>query len=382
MKSKPESVLSARDPRFDTLRGLLLVCMTINHLPTELRRITDQSVGVFSAAEGFVFLSGLMAGLVYTRRFRTGGPGGLWRAALGRAKTIYAWHVASFIGALACVLLTEHALGYCSPNAPRLFFEHPIASLGLGAALLYQPGLLDLLPMYCVFVLFLPAMIGGLESGRRWLVLSASALLWLAGQWAPAAGLHTYPLNTGSFNLLAWQFLFVAGLAVGHARASGLPQLARPSRWAVTCASCVAVYGFGVRQAHWPSLWPDPVFGVLLNKPALGLLRMADFGCVAYLVAIAGARFPRLLAARPLELLGRNSLAVVATQSVAIMALLQLPALFATPASRTLVAIGMVGALFAAAAARQGLARRLPQESAVPAIPLSPAAARRLSPAG
>jgi hypothetical protein len=381
VKSKPESIRSARDPRYDTLRGLFLICMTVNHLPTEIRWITDQSLGFFSAAEGFVFLSGLMAGIVYTRRLRAGGPGGLWSAVLARTKTIYAWHIASFVGALACVILTEWAFGYCSPTAPRLFFEHPLASLGLGAALLYQPGLLDLLPMYCVFVLLLPALIRGLESGRAWLVLCASALLWLAGQWVPVAeALRTYPINTGSFSLLAWQFLFVAGVAAGHAGASGRPQVARPSRPVVACAALVAIYGIGVQQLHWRSPWPDAVFGVLLNKPALGLLRVADFGCIAYLVAIAGARFPSLLTSRPLELLGRNSLAVVATQSVAIMALLQFPGLFATAVDRTLVAAGTVALLFAVAAARQGLVPALLPPS--PVNPLSPERSRRLSPAG
>jgi hypothetical protein len=199
----------------------------------------------------------------------------------------------------------------------------------------------------------------------------------------PAAeGLRAYPINTGAFSLLAWQFLFVAGVAVGHAGMSGRPQVARPSRLVLACAAAVALYGAGVQQAHWPSLWPDAVFGILLNKPALGLLRLADFGCVAYLVAVVGTRFPSLLASRPLELLGRNSLAVVATQSVAIMALLQFPALFATGAGRTLVALGTVALIFAVAAARQGKVPALLPPPPSPVNPLSPERARRLSPTG
>jgi hypothetical protein len=381
VEAKPETIHAARDLRFDTLRGLFLVCMTVNHLPTELRGVTDQSLGVFTAAEGFVFLSGLMAGWVYTRKLRSGGPGALWSAAIGRARLIYAWHAAAFVGAFICVKATEYACGFCSMDVPRLFFERPAAALGLGLSLLYQPGLLDLLPMYCVFVILLPAVIGGLESGRRRLVLSVSAAAWLAAQWAPAVdAARIYPINTGSFNLLAWQFLFVAGVAIGHARASGLAQVSRPSPWALIAAASVAAYGIGIRHAHWPSLWPDAVFGVLLNKPALGLLRMADFGCVAYLVAALGERFPSALSARPLAFLGRNSLPVVATQSVVVMALLQFPALFATAASRTLVALATVALLFAAAAARQGLGRlRAPALPSI-AIPVSQADGWGLSP--
>ena len=178
-----------------------------------------------------MFLSGLMAGMVYTRKLRAGGPGGLWTAVLGRTKTIYAWHIASFVGAFVVrAVLTEYACGYCSPAAPRLFFEHPLAALGLGASLLYQPGLLDLLPMYCVFVLLLPAVIRGLESGRRWLVLSASAAA-LARRAVGArrrGSLRSTRSTPGSFNLLAWQFIFVAGVAIGHARRQR-PPAGRPA---------------------------------------------------------------------------------------------------------------------------------------------------------
>lgn len=355
MKESSETRPGSRDLRFDSLRGLFLVCMTINHLPTEIRALTDQSLGIFSAAEGFVFLSGLMCGWVYTRRFRSQGAEGLWTAASERAKSIYSWQVGALLAAFVCVQLTERLLGFCSPSVPRLFFEHPLMSLGLGFSLLYQPGLLDLLPMYCGFVLLLPAAIKAMDSGRRWLVLAISAGVWLAVQWAPGVdGAPLYPINMGSFNILAWQFLFLAGVAIGQARASGWEQVSRPSPWVIAVALAVAVYGFGYRHAQWPTPWPDARLGVLLNKPALGLFRMADFGCVAYLVGVLGARIPSALSWRPLAFLGRHSLAVVATQSVAITVLLQFPALFGTQASRTLTAAFVVSLLFVAAWVRQG----------------------------
>lgn len=356
MKSKPEVPGSERDLRFDTLRGLLLVCMTVNHLPTELRVVTDQSLGIFSAAEGFVFLSGLMAGWVYTRKRRSQGPEALSSSAMSRSKSIYVWHIGSFLAAFALVQLTGHFLRFSSTSAPRLFIEHPLASLVLGFSLLYQPGLLDLLPMYCAFVLLLPAVINALEAGRRWLVLSLSAAVWLAVQWVPPmAGLPLYPINTGTFNLFAWQFLFVAGMALGHARMSGEAQVARPSRWVAAAALALALYCLGLHKLHWPEPWPDRLYGILLNKPGLGLLRMADFGCVAYLVAILGERHPGLLTARPLAFLGRHSLAVVATQSAAVVALLQFAPLFSTGLRRTLTALATIGLLFAAAAIHERL---------------------------
>ena len=350
-----------RDLRFDTLRGLFLVCMTINHLPTEIRAVTDQSLGIFSAAEGFVFLSGLIAGWVYTRKYRTQGAAGLSLASAGRAKSIYRWHIGSFLAAFVGVRAVEIYLGYCSPAVPKLFFSHPLESLGLGLSLLYQPGLLDLLPMYCAFVLLLPVVISALEAGRRWLVLGLSAAVWLAVQWAPPVdGAPLYPIVTGCFNLFAWQFLFIAGVAIGHARIGGAEQVARPRPWVLAAAAAVAVYAFGFRHFQWPVVWSEHTFGILLNKPALGLFRMADFAAVAYLVAALGARFPSALTYRPLAFLGRHSLAVVAAQSVAIMVLLPFAAPFATAFSRTLTAACIVALLFAVAGARQAILAHRP----------------------
>jgi hypothetical protein len=353
VNSKLEAAPGDRDLRFDTLRGLFLVCMTINHLPTEMRRLTDQSLGIFSAAEGFVFLSGLLAGWVYTRRFRSVGRRGLWHATSSRAGSIYRWHVGAFLACFVIAQATEHILGFCSPTTPLLFFQRPALSVGLGTVLLYQPGLLDLLPMYCAFVILLPVVIGALEAGRRWTVLGISAAIWLAVQWAPPVdGAPLYPLNTGSFNLLAWQMLFFAGVAVGHARISGFAQVRRPSPWAVAGALAVAVYAFGYRHGMWAPVWPDHELGMLLNKPALGLLRLADFGSVAYLVAIVGDRFPALLTSKTLAVLGRHSLAVVAVQSVLVTSLLEFPGLFDTGLSRTLTASAAIMVLFATAAYR------------------------------
>jgi hypothetical protein len=366
VKSKLEVLPNSRDLRFDSLRGLFLVCMTINHLPTEMRSVTDQSLGLFSAAEGFVFLSGLLAGWVYTRKYRNFGTEGLWSASSDRAKSIYRWHMASLLGAFVIVQATEHFLGYCAPTAPRLFFEHPLLSLGLGASLLYQPGLLDLLPMYCGFVLLLPTVIKALEAGRQRLVLGVSAAVWLAVQFAPSIdGAPLYPINTGSFNMLGWQMLFIAGVAIGHARISGHEQVKRPNPLVLLGTAAVAVYCFGIRHAQWPSLWPDHAFGIYLNKPALGLLRLADFGAVAYLVSAFGARFPAALSWRPLAFLGRHSLAVVAIQSVTITALLQFP-LFGTAVSRTLTAFAVVGFLFVGAAVKERFFDKRPQNALIP----------------
>ena len=59
----------------DAARGLMLLWITLTHLPTVASTYVNQPFGFFSAAEGFIFLSALFTGRIYSRiaaRFCTG----------------------------------------------------------------------------------------------------------------------------------------------------------------------------------------------------------------------------------------------------------------------------------------------------------------------
>jgi hypothetical protein len=76
--------------------------------------------------------------------------------ALQRAGTIYSWHVGAYFAALVVLALNAWITGAQSTTSPQLFNENPLLASVLGPLLVYQPGLLDILPMYCLFVLLLP----------------------------------------------------------------------------------------------------------------------------------------------------------------------------------------------------------------------------------
>src|SRR6266576_4596503 len=77
----------------DVLRGFLLLMMVVNHAPSPLRRITDQPLGFFSTAEGFVFVSAFLAGLLFQRRSETKGFVAARTATFLRAYRIYQAHL-------------------------------------------------------------------------------------------------------------------------------------------------------------------------------------------------------------------------------------------------------------------------------------------------
>src|SRR5947209_4688878 len=81
-----------RDLRIDFLRGFAVLAMVADHLggePSWLYNITGGNKFLFSAAEGFVFISGLVMGIVYAGMIAKQGVGpALWKA-LRRAGTLY-----------------------------------------------------------------------------------------------------------------------------------------------------------------------------------------------------------------------------------------------------------------------------------------------------
>jgi hypothetical protein len=213
-----------RDDRLDMFRGLALVMIFINHVPgTVYETLTNRNFGFSDAAEAFVFMSGLAAGLAYSNRFRSGN---LWAATTkvwARARQLYFVHIvitmlclAIFAGAANWFGLTE----VLTKNNIAALFQKPLSTL-VGIPLLsHQLGYLNILPLYMTLLLVTPLVIyAGLR--QPWLVLAASIALWaVAGQFR--INLPNFP-NAGGwfFNPFSWQILFVVGLLSGMAMKVG-----------------------------------------------------------------------------------------------------------------------------------------------------------------
>ena len=91
----PPAMPAPRDLRFDTVRGALLLIMAINHVGSDLSRVLDQPLGFVSAAEGFVFLSGVLSGRL---DHVVADPGELRRRAGRRSVRAYACHAVCLLG--------------------------------------------------------------------------------------------------------------------------------------------------------------------------------------------------------------------------------------------------------------------------------------------
>mgnify|MGYP001964607570 FL=1 len=143
--------------QLDALRGLMLVMMFSTHLPTRFSIGFGQTLGYVSAAEGFVMLSAFMAGMIYTSKALRDGVDAMRRAFFKRTLTVYACHVACLL--LLFTLIAALGLKFDQPGLKNLigyYLENPVPGLLGGILLIYNPPLLDILPLYVMLLLISP----------------------------------------------------------------------------------------------------------------------------------------------------------------------------------------------------------------------------------
>ncbi|HZQ46918.1 MAG TPA: OpgC domain-containing protein [Verrucomicrobiae bacterium] len=304
-----------RDCRLDALRGLLLILMTVRHLPSVLGKYTFEYFGYLSEAEGFVLLSGFVAGLSYTRLASQHPASTLSRQAFLRARTIYLYHAAIFILSFLIIKIFSRDEEYAS-SWDELVHLNPAVSLVAGITCLNQPKFLDILPMYCIFVLNVPLIIQAFRRKLSWLVLALSALLWgitqfgfrtsTAVQW-----LHNYlPVNLGEFEVCSWQVLFVAGLYLGFRSSAGGIMKPCFGRLLVVYLWGIAICLMLVKHHIVCGTEVAYVAERMSDKPTLGALRIFNFAIVYMLLIHYGWNLRPGLVVHGLAYLGRRSLQV------------------------------------------------------------------------
>ncbi len=321
--------MARRIEELDALRGLMLVWITLTHLPTIVSRYVNQPVGFVAATEGFIFLSALFAGRIYFRIAEKEGYRSMCRKLWMRSGRLYAYQLlllsaAFMVGAPIAARGNRpavHNLLHYYFSAGRM---HAFADAAL---MIYRPPLLDILPIYIMFLALTPfALI--VASRLGWKVNFAGGVtLWLLAQFGlrrtvysvmvHALGLRI-PLNEmGAFDLWAWQLWWLIGLWLGVRWAKGDLPLEAWARRAFVPAALVTAFFLGLRYAQIAGLVELGKQAVLVNKWSFGLGRIIDFTAMA-LLAIRFRSALRRLAVRPLVMLGQASLEVFCVHLVCV----------------------------------------------------------------
>jgi hypothetical protein len=307
-----------RDGFLDSWRGIFHVVMLVDHMPIVFPGVFPFLSAVFApfgyvdVAEGFVFLSGFVTALVYTRVGRQQGERALSRKALIRARDIYLCYVLAVVTLVALAKDVRPEALEWGLWANLVDMSLPAAALNV-AALLYQPTFLEILPMYSLFLLATPLILHQLEKGRYVAVVAGSVSIWIAAQYGIRSELlrlcpHGLEFHLGYFNSWGWQILFVSGLICGHKTCS------TKTRWLPTgwkwpaLAYAFALSLFALRH----DLVGINVNSRLIDRTGLGPLRLFNFACITFLICSGRGLIEKLIAWRGFALLSKHSLQVFA----------------------------------------------------------------------
>jgi hypothetical protein len=313
-------VSTGRRLELDAIRGVMLVWIALTHLPTAASAWVNQPFGFVGAAEGFIFLSALFTGRIYFRVAERDCYPAMRRKLWGRTLRLYGYH--ALLLAFAFLVAVPIASRGNRPGLHNLldfyFMAGPKQAVTEAALLIYRPPLLDILPMYIIFLLLTSIAI---PLARRigWKpILWTSLFFWVLAQFGFRNAEHTFmmryiptriPLNEmGSFDLWAWQLLWFVGVWLGVRWAQDNLAIETWARRAVTPALVIAVFCFVVRRILARG-FELGAFEFLFDKWHLGPIRMLDFAAVSALL-ILSQRVTKPAAIRPLVLLGQSSLQV------------------------------------------------------------------------
>lgn len=329
----------------DGMRGYFLVFMLLNHLIFAggyfLVKINHNQLAFVEDAQGFVFLSGLLIGMVYARKMVKNGYDKARSAIYSRAAELYRYAMGIVFAVLVAkmILPAGHATWFNWVGDTH--FDDPLR-LGAIVTFLFQPTFMDILPQYIIYMLFAPMLIKLVLDGKWHYVIAGSLVLWMTAQ----LGLNqivTVPVDSmikgddgqgirASFNLLGWQIVFYSGLVLGTLTATGKidwNRILSPRNTFIPKVALVIVLFFlplrlmtayGVLPGHlmgkFASMEIRADFGpvYLLNFAALGLLvtwlLVAGPEHKYPVVRKAAGALTWLFSLRYLRLLGRHSLYV------------------------------------------------------------------------
>ena len=211
----------SRDRRLDLLRGYAVFAMAIDHIGggTALHLLTGGNRFLVSAAEAFVFISGVTVGMVYGRYpMRLAASRGL-----SRAWTLYAiaiWLGLAFVAGAALLDLPKGAAFAADPAR----FARDIV---LMRRTFY---LVDVMLLYAFLMALAPIAIWLLKRGWWPPLLVVSVALWLDFQlWPSTTNVPWYIVDDAVFHFAAWQVLFFVGLTLGFYRDALGNRIARMS---------------------------------------------------------------------------------------------------------------------------------------------------------
>ena len=298
----------------DSLRGLMLVILAFDHYGGFVRNITYEPLGFVSAAEGFIFLAGLMLGIIYVKKM-VESPQRVVQKLLSRTFKIYLTYVAVLLTFLAALQLSPNYAVSWQALLPAGFTNNLETTMG-ALLVVYQTSYIGILALYVVLFLFAPLYLWLFAKGYSKALLIVSVLLYLAQPfWGDALFKQVFPY--ANYNFFTWNILFVLGIYFGYSYKNGTLNVSfRPKYLVPVLVLSVSI--FVLREMMRFDLLGSYArdVKVAFALPYLSPLRLLDFFFLSYLLVGLAQLKPRWLKNSWLAFLGQHSLYVFAFHAV------------------------------------------------------------------
>lgn len=218
----------------DGFRGIFLVFMMVIHaneiLKTTFGKLNHHYFGWVEDAQGFVFMSGLVVGLVYGGRYLRRGYEIMHKAIWARIRTIYS-HQIFLILLFLTISLVLLQFGQTPPNALNPYAKEPVLFTLLSSVLVTGSVHMGILPMYIFFLMLTPFALYLLNAQRYIIYVALILAAWAFAQTRVldelVALLEQQIASTGHriglglfFNVFGWGCLYFGGLFIGFLMAS------------------------------------------------------------------------------------------------------------------------------------------------------------------
>jgi hypothetical protein len=256
--------------------------------------------GLSDATEIFVFCSGIASAIAFGRIFEMRGLFMGTARILHRAWQVYWAHIALFFAVAAQLVLIDSLLdpagkGFSASYNLGVFFENIRAGIFGIMTLTYVPNYWDILPMYLVILMMIPA-VYFLRWRNRYAPFVFCASLWLmAGQGWLNLPAEPWGDRPWFFNPFAWQLVFFTGFAFMR---GWLPTPPIRKDWLIACAVILLiVMPFSTHMWFQQLTFLDSIRpnDFLVSKSNQGILRYVHFLALAYVAyAAVTALGPRL----------------------------------------------------------------------------------------
>lgn len=323
----PAASSAGRDPRLDFFRGLALVMIFINHVPGNVMEgFTSKNFGFSDAAEAFVLMSGMSAGLAYANVYAGDRIHAIARI-LRRAGRLYSVHLLTTVLAVV-ILMAGHNLLGTTALSERVnmvsYLEAPwTTALGV-LGMTHQLGYFNILPLYMLLLAATPFFLA--LASRSWvLLLAVSVSIWAIAGWNNI-NLPTFPTEGSWFlNPFSWQLIYCVGLCAGISSKKGEALVGYSPVLMAAAIGYLAFAMFIIQGQHYDlTSWGDhPALLVGFDKGILPLPRLMHILALAYVISQITA-FRALAGSAKLaavSLLGKQGLAVFAWGSLACISL-------------------------------------------------------------